>query len=619
MRPPLSASLLFAALSFTLHAAEPQIVPRDDAHLLMLDTRVIERAENARLVLGRPEKEPRNPLLRFDQPWENATNNLYPNVLWDAEAKQWKFWYKDVLADQDVIAKMDAPSTVHDVGWYLLYATSRDGLAWERPALGLHQFAGSAANNIVTRDCPNVGVFKDPHDRDPARRYKMVYDVGLGKPRVRFSPDGLRWSEPREVQGFNARQGDTHNNAFFDERLGKYLWFTKSYLGERLVTRLESDDFQTWRTVKPVVLRSTFDEGRAHQTYALTVFPYANLYLGYLMMYHVGTDRTVNVELAWSHDSINWQRIAPGQAFLPLGEKGSYDSGCIYAQAGPPVVQDGKLQIYYGGSPIVHLGWKRTGDLCLARLREDGFAAYEPIETGKPAVLTTALLRPTGEPIRLQADGDVKMETVPASDGQIRLRFTLAPGTRLYSIRGAKLVNTSLPAPRLEPLPRQPAREKPLVFTFDRDAEKWQGVDTIEHRPEGFVKVARAKNLRPILHGRPLEGDWSALFGGDELTITARIRATQPGGAVRVEIFARDVAPWTFEKLPPFTTDWQTISTTIRYDWTDEQAQAAGWQPSAQGFSWRDTIRHAGKFVIIAAQNGAQESFEVDEIRFTPR
>ncbi|MEI7822426.1 MAG: hypothetical protein WCK55_16050, partial [Verrucomicrobiota bacterium] len=48
--------------------------------------------------------------------------------------------------------KMDGPSTVHDVGWYLLYATSKDGVAWERPALEVHKFDGRGGNNIVARD-----------------------------------------------------------------------------------------------------------------------------------------------------------------------------------------------------------------------------------------------------------------------------------------------------------------------------------------------------------------------------------------------------------------------------------------------------------------------------------
>jgi hypothetical protein len=438
--------LSFLALSATVWGDEPHLVAPDPAKLLMLDTRVIDHAENARLVLGMPVKEPRNPLLPADQPWENATNNYYPNVLWDAGERVWKLWYKDVLADPEAIAKMDVPSTVHDVGWYLLYATSRDGLAWQRPALGLHRFDGRTDNNIVARDCPNVGVFRDAHDPDPARRYKMVFDVGLGKPRVRFSPDGLHWGEAQEVTGFTAQQGDTHNNAFYDARTGKYLWFTKLSRGERLVTRLESEDFQHW-TSSGVVLRSTPEEGRVTQTYALTVFPYAGIYLGYVMMYHAGTDRTVDCELAWSPDSVHWQRVQPGTPFLPRGAKGSYDGGCIYAQAGPPVAQDGQLFLYYGGSPTVHLGWKRSGSLCLARLREDGFAAFEATDQTKPAVLTTASLRPADRPLRLVADGEVKMETLPEKDGTVRLRITLSSGAKVYAIDGAKLVNPALPQP----------------------------------------------------------------------------------------------------------------------------------------------------------------------------
>jgi hypothetical protein len=604
-------------ISFYGVAVEPQVVEPDDEKLLMLDTRVIEQTENARLSLGMPQKDDRNPLLPSDQPWENATNNYYPNVLWDAEEKLWKMWYKDVLADKEVIAQMDAPSTVHDVGWYLLYATSRDGLMWQKPALGLHKFAGSTQNNIVTRDCPNVGVFKDLHDSDASRRYKMVSDVGLGKPRVRFSADGLRWSADETVTGFSGQQGDTHNNAYFDKRLGKYVWFTKMYLGERLVTRLESDDFKTWRS-SGVVLRSTLEEGRAHQTYALTVFPYANLWLGYLMMYHVGKDRTVDVELAWSADSVHWQRVKPGTAFLPLGEKGSYDSGCIYAQAGPPVMQDGKLQIYYGGSPTIHLGWKRGASLCRASLREDGFACYEVEDEARPAVITTALLQKGSRPIRIVCDGVVKTDTIPEGKDKLRLRLKLAKGARVYALEGVKLANTSLPKPKLAALPNVKLRDE-VVVTFDRDAQGWKSVDQLQHHAEGYIQVSRGRGLRPIALGVPLEGDWPQVLGGEGASISARVRSAKAGGAVRMEIFARDVAQWSYERLPGFTQEWQTLSAELRYDWTDEQARAAGWVPSSHGFSWRETIRNVGKIVVVAAQTGAQETFDLDELRISPR
>jgi hypothetical protein len=130
---------------------------------------------------------------------------------------------------------MADPVTIHDPGWFLLYATPRNGLDWEKPEIGRFEFDGAKANNVVARDTPNAGVFRDPHDADSARRFKMVYDEGLGKPRTRTSPDGIHWSETQEPRGFPSYYGDTHNNAFWDESSQRDVWITKAYLGERLV------------------------------------------------------------------------------------------------------------------------------------------------------------------------------------------------------------------------------------------------------------------------------------------------------------------------------------------------------------------------------------------------
>ena len=610
-------AMRFLALAFAMSSAvgaEPRAI--EPSHkLLALDSRVFEKIENARLVLGEPEKDSRNPLMLSDRPWENATNNYYPNVLWDEGERTWKLWYKDVLADKEAIARMERPSTVHDVGWYLLYATSRDGVSWSKPRIGLHPFDGHNDTNAVARDCPNVGVFKDAHDPDPDRRYKMVFDTGLGKPFARFSADGIHWSASFPMLGFTAQQGDTHNNAFFDQRTGKYLWFTKMYLGERLVSRLESDNFLHWRS-SGVVLRSSIEEGRKSQTYALTVFPYGEIYLGFLMMYHVGTDRTVDVELAWSPDSIEWRRVQPGVPFLRLGEKGAIDSGTIYAQAGPMFVQDGRLQIYYGGSPTVHVGWKRNAHLCRATLREDGFAAYEPAIASTPAILTTAPLRRLGSDSRVIFDGEVKTETLPEPNGTVRLRLTLGAKSRVYALDGYELVNPALPPAPQEPLPHRPVAHAPLTFTFDHDAQGWSGVDKIEAH-DGYLTISRPTPLRPIAHATPLPGDWPTLLGGQGVTISAKVRSANPGGAVRIEICPADLAGWSYEKLPPFTADWQTIQTTLRYDWTDAEARAAGWVPSIQGSPWRATIRHAGKLVIMSS--GSQSTFDLDDVRIEAR
>lgn len=638
--------LLHLALVPLAVAGEPHLVHPDPHKQLVLDPRVIASVENARLVPGTIEKEPRGVLLPADKPWENATNNLYPNVLWDEDERVFKLWYKCVLADPDVIAKMDAPSTVHDVGWYLLYATSRDGLTWEKPALGLHKFDGDARTNIVARDCPNVGVFKDPHDADAARRYKMIYDVGLGQMRARFSPDGIHWSEPVKLEGFSAQHGDTHNNARWDERLGRYVAHTKLYLGERLVARAESRDFIHWENVS-LALRSSLDEGRSRQTYCLPAFPYANVWLGTAMMYDLAHGRAVDAELAWSADTVKWQRVAPGVPLIPRGAKDCGDSMCIYGPSGPPIAQDGKLLIFYGGSDTPHLGWKRHCLLQLARLRLDGWAGYEPVKADAPAVITTRPLIATGAPLRVSADvrGSLRVSvesltsepiTADVTDGEVRwtsgdfaalkgrtvqLRFELRDA-KLYALSGFDLAETAVPEPMLQTLARRGTPPVTRSFTFDADAEGWQGLDPATHRAAGghrggFLEIARAKSL-PFAFlaekDNPLAGSWPEHIGGTGARIRFWLRAPKDGGHASVEIFAREAGQWFYERAGDVGPDWREATATLRWDWTDAEAIAAGWRPSVSGFSWRDTITHVGRIVLMPAKDGAHPRFDLDDV-----
>ena len=597
----------------TRGSAEPVLhEPRQD-HLLVIDRRVIESQSGLERFVGAPIRDARNPLLLSDQPWENATNNYYPNVTWDPEQKRWRMWYKDVLADAEAIAKMDGPSTVHNVGWYLLHAVSRDGLRWERPAAGLHRFGGSAENNIVARDCPNVGVFRDGGETDPSRRYKMVFDVGLGKPRARFSADGVNWGEVIEPKGFKSTQGDTHNNAFRDPWTGKFVWFTKMYLGERLVSRLESDDFVNWRA-GGVVLRSGIDEGKSSQTYALTVFPYANGYLGYLMMYHVGTGRRVDCELAWSSDSVHWERVAAGKPLLANGPADAYDSGCIYAQAGPAVMDEGRLVLYYGGSPTVHTGWKRSGALCRATLPEDGFAGLRAGPAG--GELVTSALHRTG-PIRVTSEGEVRWSEESAGDGRIRLRVRAGAGACVYGIHGVELVNRG-EKPVSEGLVEEVRAVRTASERLERNhlLEMWKGADVLEGLGDGLgVRVSRKAGLQPFAFGPVVVGDWPRHFGGLGVRISARVRTPEPGVRVRFEVFAKDVAQWWRETSERTGSGWSEAGVVARFGWTDAEAREAGWVRSEQGFGWRETLRNAGKVVVMPGGGFKGESFDLGEVR----
>ena len=67
---------------------------------LLLDSRIIESTENARLVPGTAVKDPANPLFVADKSWEPRFDNMYPNVIYDEEDKLYKCWYCPFIIDQ---------------------------------------------------------------------------------------------------------------------------------------------------------------------------------------------------------------------------------------------------------------------------------------------------------------------------------------------------------------------------------------------------------------------------------------------------------------------------------------------------------------------------------------
>ncbi|MBL8291712.1 MAG: hypothetical protein JNN08_07745 [Bryobacterales bacterium] len=387
---------------------------------LLLDSRVIEKVTGASLRVGSVVKDSRNPLFAEDRPWEVRYDNVYANIFRDPTDKLYKCWYSPFIVDPSV---RDTPRSERGRIPYkpgkremgVCYAVSKDGLKWEKPELGLVEFGGSTKNNLVIRGPHGAGVFRDPHDPDPARRYKMLlqgrYTSGA------FSPDGLRWTPPVEFSSI-AAVGDTHNNALYSERLGRYVGITRLWdrsVRQRLVGRTESLDFRTW-TRATEILRAEAGHPE-NQTYAMPIFEYGGVFLGLLMVFNVPTD-TVHCELAWSADSVTWSRVEPGTPLIPKGSAGSPDSGCVYAAANP-VILDKEIRLYYGASNGPHTGW-RDGFLCLARMRPDGFAFMESSGSDTAAIVT--------RPVRLNADLRLNVD---ASHGQVRVGILDADGFTL--------------------------------------------------------------------------------------------------------------------------------------------------------------------------------------------
>ena len=389
---------------------------------LLLDPRVTASTAGAKLELGTVRKHPANPLFieeYFAEPpkrWEARLDNVYPSVIYDEDEGVFKCWYKSFIVDE---ASNHTPLNLRTQQAYgetkreegLLYAVSTDGIRWEKPALGIIDFDGATANNLVMRRATHGlhagGVLKDARDPDPARRYKFIHrNVSAGRMASCFSADGLRWSQPRLWDEHDA-VGDCHNNAIWSPERERYICITRGWAaGIRTVLRSESADFIHW--TKPVEIMRGAD---AHdQIYSMPICRYGDIYIGLPSVFHKGDEAapdwdTVDTELAVSIDSFHWQRICPGEALIPRGggqyPDGAYDCGCVYAAA--PFIHDGAIRIYYGGSNGLHNNW-REGSLNLAALDVDRFAGYVPASARGTALLETNPLRLTGERLTLNAE-----------------------------------------------------------------------------------------------------------------------------------------------------------------------------------------------------------------------
>jgi hypothetical protein len=425
--------------------------PRRDRYLL-LDSRIIEDTENAKLTIGTVQKDRRNPLFKEDKPWEPRFDNLYANVLYDEDEDLYKCWYNPFIIDQSTTNtpkkdringgkfKYQGRHTGRRREMGICYATSRDGIRWEKPSLGIVEFDGSKENNIVWRGPHGSGIFKDLRDPDPKHRYKAFFKGKLIS--VGFSPDGTHWSEAIACPEANVA-GDTHNNAFWAPTLGEYVGITRTWAKPRgrQVARTSSKDFLKWSKAEVVL------EGLENhlQTYAMPVFYYAGVYIGLPAIYNSDADRT-HTELTWSPDTVTWHRIDAGIPLIANSPgKGEYDWGTAYAAAYPVFLKD-EIRLYYGGCDGKHFGW-RNGYFCLATLRPDGFAGYEQISKDASAFVTTKPLLATGndsgeglaeaKPVRqtvtdarIQWPSEFTTETVGGK--MIRLRFELK-NAKLYS------------------------------------------------------------------------------------------------------------------------------------------------------------------------------------------
>jgi hypothetical protein len=220
------------------------------------------------------------------------------------------------------------------------------------------------------------------------------FDSQCGHPRVAFSPDGLRWTYPRESEKKPLFTSSDVVNFSYDPYQARYFatWKTRNRRG-RAVGVAWSADGLTWTKLfdGPVYAADDLDPD-ATQIYGMPAFAYQGLYIGLPWVYKAryfrygdysvqrlheaqeDSPRTIDAQLAWSWDLVNWTRPPAREAFIPRGKPGDWDSGMIVTARAPVVVGD-RLYFYYGGCDGVHDQPRVRAAIGLAALRLDGFCS----------------------------------------------------------------------------------------------------------------------------------------------------------------------------------------------------------------------------------------------------
>ena len=371
-------------------------------------------------------KLPEAPLLTEEpeaKPWELRYDNSYPTVIYDPQDQLYKLFYSIIVEDQECtdtpvperLGKTYHPRSDRVVA--LGYAQSADGIHWEKPDLGLVEWHGSTANNLLLIKAHGAGVMLDEADPDPARRYKLIaLDDDPGRApdangrqaqmSVSFSPDGIHWEKLRPWPQHNP-WGDTANFPFRDPADGKFRMTTRTWHhGMRVATLCESEDFIHWSAEKPAL----HGLGYHDQVYSMPVFRCGGLYLGLASIYHEG-DRSapdfdcVDLELTYAKDPTEFYYAAYGEPLIPRGagsyHNGAFDCCCIYAA--PPVRRDGKLYIYYMGGNGQHTNFRETSLGCIV-FDEDKLAYIAPAARDTEGTVVSAPLAAEGDTLQLLAE-----------------------------------------------------------------------------------------------------------------------------------------------------------------------------------------------------------------------
>lgn len=411
----------------------PEVLPIDIGRQLFVDDFLIESTDLKRS-FHKARKYEENPVLspvtelEINPPGNAIACPKSGGVWWDATQQVFRMWY--------------------EAGWIhaICYATSLDGLHWDRPNLDLQPGTNRILDPAITPD--SWAVFPDYDGTNPAARWKMyLRPPGGDQPGLSMvSADGIHWSKPIE-SGITADRSTMFYNPFRK----KWVYSLRSNVRGRSRHYWECDDFLAgakWEDPRrssdektPVFWAAADrldppdpDIGAAPQLYNLDAVAYESILLG---IYEIllgpdnatcaktGFPKTTELTLAYSRDGFHWSR--PDRSpFIPASRRDAWDRGYVQSVGGLCVIQGDQLWFYYTGFQgdasrakrhWLENGMYARGSTGVAFLRRDGFVSMDAAK--KPGTLTTRPLTFSGRRLFVNLDapqGELRVEILDAQN-----------------------------------------------------------------------------------------------------------------------------------------------------------------------------------------------------------
>jgi hypothetical protein len=409
---------------------------------LFVDQVLVRSSENVAFTLHPGKKHPKNPLVKADQPWEDWRLSLFGSVIYDAEEQIFKMWY------------IGEPSAYFP-RYSTFYATSKDGITWEKPPVGTISSPKIDKHNAVLYSGILASVTKDNAEPDPARRYKMIGFLYRPNPVIGaatlVSPDGLHWtllSKKIICESADVITGyyDTSRQLFvaFPKQMVKVLGHER-----RCFSVMTSKDFVQWTKPKVVIepdlrddagslarieevrpILDVPDDPKSMRTefYGVSAYQAESCTIAFLWMLTINNaarnfeghepnqEGPGELQLAVSRDLEQWDRPFRTPC-VERGKLGTWDCGFFEAAAQAIRVGDEVWLYYHGGnythgSPCLYaekdVGGKDTGrktkftgSIGLATWKLDRFVSADaPAEGGK---LTTVPIVFAGQRLEINA------------------------------------------------------------------------------------------------------------------------------------------------------------------------------------------------------------------------